>query len=461
MADTNDDDGLEYVPGKGFRTRLRYGKGLRGRFWIKLSDPNAAKKRAARLRELADALGRAGHSARAPIILEEAGAAVADKDFNEAVEAAEKLCGGMINVPKLAATRTTVQGLGEDWTEGRLHRRFPDQIKEKRSVADDESRLKNYVYPVIGTKLVTAVTLDDAEEIMRRLPDDLAPLTRRGIAALVARIMKLAVYPLRLIAASPIPQGFVPGKGKRKALACLYPDEDRRLLACADVPFSFRLLYGFLTREGMREGEAFSLSWGDLDLTRGAVRLDKNKTDDPRAWALMPGTTAALKAYRKKLSPEPKAADLVFLDPQGQQHSKFGAAELLRSHLRAIKLHEERPELFETTDERRQIRVHDLRGTFVTVALANDRSESWIGDRTGHTSSVMINRYKRAARTFAELGMGDLVPLDAAIPELHSKASGPPPRAASKTWWAKGGPAIANRAKKKASPTGFEPVLQP
>src|SRR5436305_11394644 len=68
--------------------------------------------------------------------------------------------------------------------------------------------------------------------------------------------------------------------------------------------------------------------------------------------------------------------------------------------------------------ERMQIRVHDLRGTFVTLALANGKSESWISDRTGHRSSQMIARYKRNARTFAELHLGTLAALNAAIPEL-------------------------------------------
>jgi integrase len=53
------------------------------------------------------------------------------------------------------------------------------------------------------------------------------------------------------------------------------------------------------------------------------------------------------------------------------------------------------------------IRVHDLRGTFVTVSLANGKSESWISDRTGHRSSLMIARYKRMARTLDELHAGE------------------------------------------------------
>ena len=45
------------------------------------------------------------------------------------------------------------------------------------------------------------------------------------------------------------------------------------------------------------------------------------------------------------------------------------------------------------------------------LALAIGRSEAWVADRTGHKSSVKINRYRRAARTAAELGLGDMLPL--------------------------------------------------
>ncbi len=39
-------------------------------------------------------------------------------------------------------------------------------------------------------------------------------------------------------------------------------------------------------------------------------------------------------------------------------------------------------------------------------------------DRTGHRSSAMLNRYRRVARTVAEARLGDLAPLDRAIPEV-------------------------------------------
>jgi hypothetical protein len=66
------------------------------------------------------------------------------------------------------------------------------------------------------------------------------------------------------------------------------------------------------------------------------------------------------------------------------------APEVFQANLRAIGLHEERPELFTDTAERMAIRVHDLRATFTTVAQNNDRNENRVTDRCGWSSSQML-----------------------------------------------------------------------
>jgi integrase len=344
-------------------------------------------------------------------------ASATPRSLPNAVAVARELAGGELR-PRSAPSAPTFKRIGEQWTSGELAKQCPDQIRVKRSAHTDVSRLTLYVYPVLQNVSIDCVTLDHCEEVMRSLPSKLSTATRQRLGALMARILAMAVYPLRLIERSPLPRGFVPAAGKPKALAYVYPDEDRRLMTCQTVPLEYRLLWGVLSREGMREGEALGLAWTDLDLARGAVRLDKNKTDDPRAWALNPSVAAALRLYKERYRPNAQPASPVFVGPSGQPHNKYGLADMLRAHLVEIGLVRERPELFTTTAERRRIRVHDLRGTFVTISLANGRSESWIGDRTGHRSSQMIARYKRNARTFSELDLGELAPLGEAIPEL-------------------------------------------
>lgn len=58
-----------------------------------------------------------------------------------------------------------------------------------------------------------------------------------------------------------------------------------------------------------------------------------------------------------------------------------------------------RPELFNRSAKRLATRAHDLRGLFVTYALANGMTETWVADRTGHKSSTMINAYRQTARS--------------------------------------------------------------
>ncbi len=85
-----------------------------------------------------------------------------------------------------------------------------------------------------------------------------------------------------------------------------------------------------------------------------------------------------------------------------------------------------RHQLFEQNEHRIAHRAHDLRASFVTVNLALGKTEAWITDRTGHKSSAMIYRYKRAARNHADLNLGGFAPLHEAIPELAKLGSAPP-----------------------------------
>jgi integrase len=367
-----------------------------------------------------------------------------------------ELCAAAGKPAKAVKTAPTFRELGEAWTSGKLHKLYPDQVPLKDTAVDDASRLDRYAYPVIGAKPVDQVTLDDCEQIMRSIPES-AQRSRRHIAGTIARVFRMAVYPCRHISASPLPKGFLPRANSRKALTYLYPENDRALLTCPAVPFGYRLLWGFLAREGMREGEALGLTWNAVDLARSMVRLDENKTDDPRAWALDPGVARALRVYRKPFAPDAEGDDPVFV-----QRSKFGLAETFRTHLERAGVKAERPELFVTTASRQQIRVHDLRGTFVTLALANGRPESWVMPRTGHRSSQMVNRYRRIATSFAELNLGELAPLNQAILELAQLAlQGKVGLGLGQPDSNEGAKSMYSETKNAASPTGFEPVLQP
>ena len=400
-----------------------------------------AEQRRAVLADLAARLRTAGRLVLALPLLERLASREGPRDVAACTAAIETLIRG--EASPLPPKVPTFGELAGQWTENQLSERFPDHIP-KRDHKIDSYRLEKHVLPVIRDVPMAdgLFTLDHAQAVLSALPSDLSGATRKHVAHVVHRLVKLAVFPLRLLSADPIPAGWMPLGGTRKAMAWLYPSEDAALLACARVPLARRVLYGFLDREGMRASEAEALEWSDLDLARGVVRLDENKTDDPRAWALRPDVTKALSRWRILLAASEakddrrtirsRAAGRVFPVPRDHQADQF------RADLECAGI--DRAELFERSATRQPIRIHDLRAGFVTVALSLGRSETWISDRTGHKSHTMIARYRRAARTAEELHLGDLAPLDAAIPELRSEDGGAPQGTAGEDGAAGGAP---------------------
>ena len=407
----------------GWEARIRIeGKKRRGfALLASLSDDEAAA-RCRGMAEMAKRLRNAGHAGEAVQLLEMAARARPGRPWEAIVAAVEALCAGTTEAITGPAMPSFVE-FATEWTDGKLHKRWPDHVYLKPDASDDERAIRLYIKPVVDGVRVDEFTLDHAEQIMASLPEHLASASRRHVAQVVRRVVALAVYPARHLRESPIPRGWLPKIKGRKAFTCLYPDEDRALLACVEVPLVRRLFYGVLSREGLRREELASLCFRELDLERGHIALDRNKTHDPRSWALCPDVARALKAWRDRFRPDAEPDDLVF----GESGCRFYVAQLaaeLRADLQLAEV--KRETLYERSDVRHPIRVHDLRATFVTVALANGRTETWVADRTGHRSSEMINRYRRAARTWSELALGPLAPLDACIPELGSLPQGVP-----------------------------------
>ena len=187
-------------------------------------------------------------------------------------------------------------------------------------------------------------------------------------------------------------------------------------MTCPAVSLVMRVCYGVLIREGFRVSEFLGLSWSDVDLERGLVVLDTNKTDEPRSWVLDPGVVEALRRWKAHFAWRPVPNAPILRTREDGRVDRFDLADGLRRAL--VMAGFKRPQIFERTETRLPLRAHDLRASFVTVNLALGKNEAWITDRTGHRSSQMIYRYKRQARAHAELNLGGFTPLHEAIPEV-------------------------------------------
>jgi hypothetical protein len=178
----------------------------------------------------------------------------------------------------------TFKQLGDDWVSGKLHEQWPDHVKLKKDIENDKSRLSK-LNEVIGDVPIGKFALADAERAMASLPKRLTPATRRRYGQLISRILRMAVYPLKLREHNPLPFGFLPSG----------------------------------TKDSAPEAAVFGV-------------LNKDQ-----------------------------------------------AAKVFREHLRIAGVN--RVELFECNRNRRPIRLHDLRASFVTLSLASGRTESWVAVR--------------------------------------------------------------------------------
>lgn len=377
-------------------------------------DASAARERAKLLAELATDIRATKDEPTIAIlasILDKAAAATTDEELARVRTIVSSVATGQLRPkgsPAPLEGGETFKELAQRWTKGELHKRWPDHVKAKETSDTDEQRMGKHVYPVIGSVPIRLFTIKDAERVLEKLPAYLSQTSRRHVAQLVGHVLALAVYPVKLIEASPIPRGWLPAKGAPKAKGALYPADDAALLRHVALPMVERLLFGFLSREGCRTSEAVEMTWSDLDLRVGAIRLDENKTDDPRAWALSADVVRALSWWKERAPKTPKG--LVFVYEDGRPVNVDRLAEKLRAGLLAAGV--DRPELFERSEKRMRLRAHDTRSTFITISLANGKTEAWVMDRTGHTTSQMLATYRRLARHFSELNLGPLQPMD-------------------------------------------------
>lgn len=155
---------------------------------------------------------------------------------------------------------------------------------------------------------------------------------------------------------------------------------------------------------GMRRGELLALRWHDVDLATGSLRVVQARVRGESGWtygppktakgrrsiALDSGTVAALAAQRKtqsvirpRFGPYDEDADLVFARPDGSPMDPDSVSGRFERMVRVMPLP--------------LIRLHDLRHTHATLALAAGIHPKVVQERLGHSSVMMtLDLYSHA-----------------------------------------------------------------
>ncbi len=248
----------------------------------------------------------------------------------------------------------------------------------------------------------------------------LAPKTIRNIHGALHAALKDAVrwgYVARNVAAAAdLPKGMLPE---------MHVWSPEQLRAFLDHVRSDRLYAAWLllATTGMRRGEVAGLRWVDVDLDAGRlsprrprvvvnyeVVVSEPKTaKGRRSLALDPATVAALREHRvrqleERLAVGPRWRDsgLVFTWPDGRPLHPERFSRWFEQHARAAGLP--------------KIRLHDVRHSYATAALAAGIPAKVVSERLGHANiAITMDTYShvlpgldaQAAGTVARLILGD------------------------------------------------------
>lgn len=424
---------LEPKPG-GFLVRLRYGrdesgKPQRDRFLIATQDETVAGDVEIRMTAAAKSLADLRHPKAGEFLTEMGKVAGDEKAFRALERVIDKLVAETAALPPPGAAvsgPSTFRDVVELWTSGKLLERYPDskvKPKTERGRKIDLSMLRVF-FPVLGHRPMSEITGEEILEAKLRIPSGIDPNTRITYLMRLRSVFKYSIRPLRLISAMPEEVQELPARKKRGLFWFLYPEEDALLLGCTAIPLAFRILYGWLTRNGGRIGETLKLDYLHLDLDRGRCRLEAEwtKTGRARFWDLEPDVHAAMRIWYL-LEGEPAPPRRVFHSPTRATMSASTLIKRFRKDLLLAGV--DRRELHVTTKGSRRLRVHDLRASFCTMARRRGMPDAWIMDRSGHENPGELQNYARMVRHADEHQLAPwFSPLDRAIPEFRFAGMG-------------------------------------
>ena len=284
--------------------------------------------------------------------------------------------------------------------------------------------IENHIKPNIGDIPLEKLTTLDLQRLYKTLlargrvdrleskgqPRGLSPKTVRNIHQILSSALKLA-QEQRIILTNPA-EGCALPKVEHREMKTLPVEQLQSFLREAKDSGVFALYYLELAT-GLRRGELLGLKWEDIDLEHGDLRVRRQiaringqvveaplKTKNAyRTLPLAEDTISILKEQKKKVGSSP----WVFPSATGGPISPDSVLHMLHRVLKRAGLPE--------------VRFHDLRHTFATLALQNGVDIKTVSGMLGHFSAgftldtyahVTTSAQKAAANTMGKLLSGSV-----------------------------------------------------
>ena len=276
----------------------------------------------------------------------------------------------------------------------RYLRDHADLHKKASSAEHDRSLIRNWVLPALGRKKVAEITRDDVVRLHTKMKD--RPVQANRVLALLSKGFNLAeVWGMRPDGSNPTRHVKKYREVKRERY--LSQDEAQRLNAVLDqaerdgclmaprpggtlgprpiapaVVTAIRLM--LLT--GARSGEILTCRWEWVDMDARMIRLPDSKTGKKVIYL----NDAALDVLRRA----PRVPDNPFLIPGGKPGTHMVNLKDPWAVIRAAAGFDD-------------LRLHDLRHSFASFAVAGGLSLPIIGKLLGHSQPSTTARYAHLA----------------------------------------------------------------
>jgi integrase len=259
-----------------------------------------------------------------------------------------------------------------------------------KSYESYKSLLRRYIRPVLGERILSAITPLDVQSAFQKMIDcGLSPRTVRYTHSVLRSAIRQAIR-WRLLAQDPTDGAQLP-RLRRREMRVLGAEQSRAFLTAA-LKTHYGPVFAVALTTGMRPSEYLALKWQDVDWDRGTVGVvrtlewgngwrfaETKRSRSRRIIKLQDWVLEILRRLESTTTKQPKcdlpdAADLIFTTATGRPIHSDKLAQRFKQILNQANLP--------------TIRLYDLRHTAATLALSAGVPPKVIAEQLGHASAA-------------------------------------------------------------------------
>lgn len=264
----------------------------------------------------------------------------------------------------------------------------------------EEAAYRLWLSPTLADKPLRDIKPIHLERIKKTMAEaGRSAQTVRHVLAALRQVFNFAKRNGLYAGDNPVSMVKKPSADARRLRFLSHDEADRLLAALAERESNVHDMALLALHCGLRAGEIFSLTWGDVDMERGVLILRDTKSGKTRAAYMTEAVTTMLAGMERR-----GHNDLVFLSANGGRIVQV--SETFNRVVTALGLNNG------VTDLRQKVVFHTLRHTFASWLVEQGIDLYSVKELMGHGTLAMTERYshlspdklRRAVKTL-EAGM--------------------------------------------------------